>query len=354
MEKTLHGIQHLGVGVADHSQSWKWYRKFFGLDIPFFDAEAPAPLMTIYTQNEVINKRAAMVMNMKGGCAVEIVQATSFSPVAASREIQLGDLGIFIGVVKTPSIQTAFEYCKRNDANLVSDIVDGPEGEKTFYLKDPNNLLWQLIESKEWYSKKGKSVTGGVVGSSIGVSDMERSITFYAALGYDKVLRDQTAKFSDWQNLPGGNRTYRRVKLVQSRPSGGGFTKLSGETYIELVKDMSDRTPFKIFEDRKWADIGFVHLGWDVRNMKAIEEDLTSKGYPFTCDSKEILNMGETTKVHCTYLEDPDGTLIELIEVYKIAIAEKLGIFLNVEKRDPKKAFPDFLLKAMRFNRVKD
>ena len=64
--------------------------------------------------------------------------------------------------------------------------------------------------------------------------------------------------------------------------------------------------------------------------------------------------MGSSTKVHCTYIEDPDGTLIELIEVFKIPIIEKLGVFLNVEKRDPMKPLPNFLLKAMRFSRIKD
>jgi len=64
--------------------------------------------------------------------------------------------------------------------------------------------------------------------------------------------------------------------------------------------------------------------------------------------------MGESTKVHCTYVEDPDGTLIELIEVYKVPIIEKLGIYLNVEKRSPGKPLPDTMLKALKFMRIKD
>ena len=39
MSFTIHGIQHLGVGVPDHELSWKWYRKFFGMDIPLFNDE---------------------------------------------------------------------------------------------------------------------------------------------------------------------------------------------------------------------------------------------------------------------------------------------------------------------------
>ena len=50
---TIQGIQHLGVGVPNHSEAWKWYRKFFGLDIPLFNDEAEAPLMTIYTKGDL-------------------------------------------------------------------------------------------------------------------------------------------------------------------------------------------------------------------------------------------------------------------------------------------------------------
>ena len=103
-----------------------------------------------------------------------------------------------------------------------------------------------------------------------------------------------------------------------------------------------------------WGDTGFVHLGFDVRNMKALGEKLSSEGFGFTCDTNDVLSMGESTKVHCTYCEDPDGTLIEMIEVYKIPIIEKLGLFLNVEKRKASQPLPNWMLKALKFTRIKD
>ena len=45
--------------------------------------------------------------------------------------------------------------------------------------------------------------------------------------------------------------------------------------------------------------------------------------------------------------------LIEMIEVYKIPIIEKLGLYLNVEKRLPSQPLPNWMLKAMKFARVK-
>lgn len=354
MAGIVQGIQHLGIGVADHEKSWKWYRKFFGMNIPFFNAEAHAPLMQIYTKGEVINKRAAMVMNLKGGAAMEIVQPTSFQATRADQDFELGDLGIFIGTFKTPDLKVALKYFSDHNQTIVSSGVHTPDGNETFFVKDPNGLLIQVLEANEWYSGY-KHPMGGNIGCTIGCSDIDNSIRLYSdILGYDKVLYDETGVFDDFKDLPGGDRKFRRVLLVRSNPGPGGFNKLSGRTHIELIQDLTNRKKVKMYEGRMWGDIGFVHLGFDVRNMKELGKTLDAAGFGFTCDTEDVLSMGESTKVHCTYIEDPDGTLIELIEVYKIPILEKLGIYLNVEKRHPDKPLPDAMLKAMKFIRVKD
>jgi hypothetical protein len=54
------------------------------------------------------------------------------------------------------------------------------------------------------------------------------------------------------------------------------------------------------------------------------------------------------------YNEDPDGTLIEYVETHKLQIVKKLGISLNLQKRDPEKSLPDWMLKALRFMKAKD
>ncbi len=351
---TIHSIQHLGVGVPNHEKAWKWYRNFFGMNIPFFNDEAPAPLMDIYTNNETITKRAAMIMNLKGGLAMEVVCPTSFEASFPKQELQLGDLGIFIGMVKAPNVQKAYDYFKANGADLISEMTKLPNGWDTFYVKDPQGLYFQVIPGDKWFTNY-KSVTGGIVGCSIGVTDIDASRKLYSdILGYDEVIYDQSEAFEDWRDLKGGDGRYRRVLLKQSNPSGGGFSRLAGDSYIELVQDLTGRKPVKDYEGRIWGDVGFVHLGFDVRGMKALGEKLEKEGFGFTCDTKDVLSMGESTKVHCTYIEDPDGCLIELIEVYKIPIVEKWGIFLNVEKRRPDQPLPNWMLKALRFSRVKD
>ena len=354
MYTRINGIQHVGVGVPDHAASWKWYRKFLGMDIALFNGEAEAPLMDIYTKGETINKRAAMILNLQGGCAMEVVSPVSFKATHADVTFELGDLGIFVAQVKSPDVKAAYEWFKQEGADVIGDIKALPYGGDTFFVRDPNGLYFQVVPGKNWYMTP-KYKTGGTVGSTIGVTSIEKSLKLYAdILGYDKVIFDETGIFADWEGvLPGGNREFRRVVLTQSDKPGGGFAKVTADTYIELVQAV-DYAPRKIYQDRMWGDIGFVHLGFDVRGMNELGKMLDEKGFGFTCDTNDTLDMGGTTRVHCTYIEDPDGTLIEMIEVYKIPIIEKLGLFLNLESRDPLKPLPDFMLKALRFTRIKD
>jgi hypothetical protein len=109
----------------------------------------------------------------------------------------------------------------------------------------------------------------------------------------------------------------------------------------------------KIFENRFWGDLGFIHLCFDVYNMKELESNFAEHGYPFTVDSSTSFDMGEAAG-HFSYIEDPDGTLIEFVETYRIPILKKIGWYLDVSKRDRTKTLPDWMLGTLKFNRVKD
>jgi catechol 2,3-dioxygenase-like lactoylglutathione lyase family enzyme len=350
--KRVNSIQHIGVAVQNIDESLKFYRKIFGMNIPFFDSIQAAPLMDVYTRNETITKRASMVMNLQGGCAMEVIRPTSFEPKKANFQIQVGDIHIFQVHYKAQNVENMHRHCKVNNAPNVSEIKTNPAKEKVFDLQDLDGNFFRVETTSEMYKSMGHP-SNGVAGCSIGVSNIEASMNLYAKiLGYDKVEFDVSGVFNDYAHLPGGLGQFRRVRLTQSAPTGGGFAKVIGNTFIELVQCL-DRTPARIFKGRIWGDSGFVHLGLDVKKMEELGKDLELAGFGFRCDSSNELNMGKT-RVHCTYIDDPDGTLIECIEVYKVPIVEKWGVFLNVEKRNPLKPLPDFMLKALRFSRIKD
>jgi len=171
-------------------------------------------------------------------------------------------------------------------------------------------------------------------------------------LGYDTVVYDKEGVFPDLACLPSGNTKVRRVLLKHSKPRTGSFHRLLGSSQLELVQSQ-DRTTRKIFENRYWGDQGFIHLCYDISNMKSLKEHCAKIGSPFTVDSGEHFDMGEAAG-HFAYIEDPDGTLIEFVETKKIPIMKKLGWYLDLRKRKPGKPLPNWMLKALAMNRVKD
>ena len=211
------------------------------------------------------------------------------------------------------------------------------------------NLL--SLEDSLMYSNMGQP-TSGICGALIGVSDINEARRVYSDIfGYDQVVYDVEGAAEDFFCLPGGGERIHRVLLTHSQPRQGGFSKLFGTSSIELVQCL-DRSPQKIFKNRLWGDIGFIHLCFDIKNMAELERLCNSKGFPFTVDSnvKGRFDMGDAAG-HFTNIEDPDGNLIEFVETYYIPVLEKFNIGINLKKRDPEKALPNFIMGGLRFLR---
>lgn len=357
-EKLITGIQQIGIGIPDVHAAWKWYRYAFGMDVPIFEEAADAELMLPYTGGEPRSRHAVLAVNTKGGGGMEIWQYTSRTPVGPDFSPQLGDLGIFIARMKCHDASAAHQHLTQMGANVMGEVQTDPDGKRFCLVADPYGNLFQVIEAEptNWFSS-GPPQFGGVAGCMIGVSDIDKARALYSdILGYDKVVYDQTDTFADFSALPGGDAPMRRVLLTHSQPRQGGFSRMFGYTHIELVARQTGEHR-KIFKDRMWGDLGYIHLCFDVVGMDALREECTSKGFPFTVDSQASLgkefDMGEAAGLF-SYIEDPDGTLIEFVEAFKLPLIKKIGWYLDLRKRDSRKPLPNWMLKSLRFNRVKD
>ena len=351
MEKNICGIQQVGIGVEDAQEAWRWYRKVFGMDINVFEDTATAKLMLPYTNGQECDRYAALAMNMEGGGGFEIWQHTNITPKPPVFDVQLGDTGIFICKMKCRNVQRAYEKHLAQRLDILGKLTRDPQNHWHYYLRDPYDNIFEVVEEQNHYMKQ-KSVTGGVAGVVIGVSDIEQAQKVYAdILRYNQVVFDETGPFADLAGLPGGNEQFRRV-LLKHKPRTGPFSKLLGPTQIELIQPL-DRTPRKIYQDRIWGELGYIHLCFDVVGMNFLKDECEQKGFPFTVNSADSFDMG-TAAGHFSYISDPDGTPIEFVETHKLPIIEKLGWYMNLKGRDPKKSLPDWMVKTLAFNRVKD
>lgn len=352
MSYIISGIQQVGIGVPNVHEGFKWYRQNFGMDVPIFEEAAEANLMLPYTGGKPHKRHAILAINLKGGGGFEIWQYTSRTPQPCAFKPMMGDIGLFCAKIKTDDIQRSYIHLKEKGAKLLSEITTTPYGKKHFFVEDLYGNNFEIIEDSVWFGE-GKLNTGGPVGMIIGVKDVKRSAEFYKQiLGYDQVVYDQEDNFKDLKGLPGGEVRAHRIVLTHSKKRVGPFSKLFGNSYIELI-EAKNYSPRKIFENRFWGDLGFIHLCFDIKNMQGLKEACEKFGHPFTVDGGAGFEMGEAAG-HFTYIEDPDGTLIEFVETKKIPILKKFGWYLDLRKRAPEKPLSDWMLKALKFNRVKD
>ena len=264
----------------------------------------------------------------------------------------LGDLGINIAKIKSPNIKKAYQEFKSRKLDVLGELNDNH-----FFVKDLYGNIFQVVEDDSWFKKTNK-LTGAVAGAMIGVTNIENALKVYSdILGYDEVVYDKEEVFDDFKALPGGDKKFRRVLLKSSKKRKGIFINLLGESAIELIQ-VFEREPKKIFKDRFWGDLGFIHLCYDISGMEALKKDCEEKGFPFTVDSSvkhnkdNSFDMGEAAG-HFSYIEDPDGTLIEFVETHKLPIMKKFGWYLDIKKRNPQKPLPNWMLGFLGLNKVK-
>jgi catechol 2,3-dioxygenase-like lactoylglutathione lyase family enzyme len=261
-------------------------------------------------------------------------------------------LGICVAKLKCRSIEKAFAYQQKVKTTILGDISRMPNGQKHFFVRDLYNNIFEFVGEPDFFSNVKRVPSGGAYGAIIGVRDIDESLPVYRdILGYDMILTNETAQFDDFKALPGGDGRFRRVLLRHSEARKGAFAPVLGATQIELVQAL-DRSPRNIFEGRMWGDPGFIHLCFDMQGMSQMRQLCNDKGFPFTVDSSSSFDMGDAAG-HFSYIEAPEGTLIEFVETHKVPILKKLGWFIDLRKRNPEKPLPQLVLKALSLNRVK-
>jgi len=349
MHDYIAGIQQIGIGVKNLRESTLFYKDIFGLDVLIFDDTSDAHLMTKYTGGKVYNRQAVLTMNLAGGGGFEIWQYNNREPKKSEAQIKYGDIGICAAKIKCPNINEAHNFLSSQKNLSISRVQTDPVKASHFWVKDYIGNSFNLVQGDQWF-KHTNSKTGSVTGAVIGVSNIENALFFYRnLLGIHEIIFDVTGNYVD--NYEDVKIYCRRVLLRKKVTGYGAFSKLLGAVEIELVQRLNGDA-VKIFEDRFWGDCGFIHLCFDVLNMDGLKKHADSLGIKFTVDSHGSFAMDNASGRFC-YAEDPDGTLIELVETHKIPILKKLGLYLNLKNRNRQKPLPDWMINLLSLSKVK-
>lgn len=138
--------------------------------------------------------------------------------------------------------------------------------------------------------------------AGIVVNDLEKSLKFYRDLLGLKV-KTRAVELGDYIDQMNGKTGILVTTVKMSADEGSTLVELLKFDWPE-VKPEKATGPFKI---------GPTHIAFTVANLEEVYRDLLANGVHFNCPP--IIPPNGKAKV--TFCQDPDGTLIELVEELK-------------------------------------
>jgi catechol 2,3-dioxygenase-like lactoylglutathione lyase family enzyme len=149
--------------------------------------------------------------------------------------------------------------------------------------------------------------TLGVDHIGVGVSDMERSLAFWARLGFSEVAFDWAGELAGLSAVAGAERAHAHVVMV--RPA---HPTVLGPGAVKLVA-LTDGPP-AMPDGIGWGELGIAEVCVHVKNQAELYATLTGEGVPGLMEPNTSPLTPYGTRCSLSYLADPDQTKIETIE----------------------------------------
>lgn len=137
---------------------------------------------------------------------------------------------------------------------------------------------------------------------SVTVSDMERSLAFYRDLLGLEQVETHRLEGETISKMAGKEGVVMEVVRLQAPETPGMLLDL--QQYVEPQGKVSDG---------KLGDVGHSHICFGVPNMAQAYEELQSEGVKFVSEPVSF-DLGWAV-VHVVFFEDPDGYILELMQV---------------------------------------
>jgi glyoxylase I family protein len=143
-----------------------------------------------------------------------------------------------------------------------------------------------------------------IYGLSVNCTNLERSLEFYKAIGFKEV-----ADISE----SGGGGLEKGMRLPSPR-ARGRLLKLGDNAHainVDLIEWLSPRTEGRAYPRLNHA--GITRIALHTSNLQKTYEDLNAKGIEFYSEPQVLQSPGGNCLFAC--FEDPDGTVLELIQL---------------------------------------
>lgn len=307
---TMTGLDHIGVGVSDMDKSLAFYGEL-GFDDVAFDYSGPLPGLSGVSGNSATDARVVLVRSSNptvlGRAAVKLVQTLNRPNPPMPEGMAWGEPGICeVCVHVHGQAQFHDELVAAGNVNLMDPNEADLEPYQTHcglsYVADPDGAKIELIEwstlEAGWPVEYGPQ---GVNHVAFGVTDIERTRTFYRNLGFTGQLFESDGYFEPMHPWYAPRTPPSQRMMLLTSPLGGN---------LEPVQ----HTPASPDMRGEWGHLGTFEFAIGTRCLERALDHLAANDIELV-DTPAAIDLGGGASWRYAYFADPDGLYVCLTEV---------------------------------------
>jgi catechol 2,3-dioxygenase-like lactoylglutathione lyase family enzyme len=180
----ISGVDHAGIGIRDWEVMKSFYMDVMGFsrvlgELPENDHDA---IHALLRTSPAIHS-AVHLGHEQGGISVALFHATTPVPRVIRKDFRYGDIGLTKMTMSVPDVDNLYHDLQKS-VNFCTEprsiIIPGWEEHRFVYCRDPEGNLIEFISGSLAHTEKG---LGGLKWLGVGVTDLDRSRSFYQTPG---------------------------------------------------------------------------------------------------------------------------------------------------------------------------
>jgi glyoxylase I family protein len=161
---------------------------------------------------------------------------------------------------------------------------------------------WSRLKAAKQSDIGGETLLERIYGISVNCTNLERSLEFYKAIGFQEIsgIAESSSGLEKGLRIPNPRARGRLLKLGDDAEA----------INLDLIEWLSPRTEGRAYPRLNHA--GITRIALRTTNLQRTYEALKARGIEFYSEPQVLQSSGGSSLFVC--FEDPDGTVLELIE----------------------------------------
>jgi len=312
----IKGVDHISIGVNDMEKSLSFYQNILGFTEVMFDYSGALTGMDWVVGKSGVKARIVLLKSERAGPLGQgMIKLIQFLPPSKASPLNVdyiwSDIGISEVAVNVINMEKVLAQVKEKGIKVVlppqHEVFDNKEVIYA-YIRDPDGSLVELVEWVKCKDFLGGSGIEGVNHISIGVNDMEKSLSFYQnILGFTEVFLDSTGlvKLPPALKKEGApdSLNLRLVMLTNNYRDG----------WLEMAQHVPPYKPKHKPAYAQWTHIGHIEFSIGVSNIEKVYTELHKKNVKFLCSPQKV-SFPPLGEWKFAYVAEPDGLFVSLVE----------------------------------------